>query len=356
VCAAVVVFALWRGATGPIVRQPLLLGYVVLAWLSIAWSVEPSISLRRSLFLLGSVVIGVYIGSRFRMRDQVRLVTSASAIGAAMSFIALLVWTDLAVSTGAMQGAWSGFYVNRNWLALALSLGLLSLVFWASTQLRSWPLILAVPMLALLAMTRSKTGILALAATFGITGWVWFLRKIGAKKHGALAGAIFVLSTVGSLGMLVHWYWTNILIALNRDPTMTRRTEIWQVVRWYARQHPWFGWGYEAIWANGDVIERSRLAVGKRAWAAHNGYYDIMLGLGRIGLVVFVLFLGIAAWRAFRHAWRRTDLLSFWPFSLIVFAVIVNFSESTFVAVETLFVLVVATTVATTEWPRREAT
>ena len=68
--------------------------------------------------------------------------------------------------------------------------------------------------------------------------------------------------------------------------------------------------------------------VGGWPFAAHNGYYEIVLGVGYLGLALFVAFLAVALWRAFQYAWHRRDVESLWPLTFIVFAVVVNFSES----------------------------
>ena len=44
------------------------------AGISIFWSVEPEVTLRRLVALLGTTMVGVYLASRFTLRDQVSLV------------------------------------------------------------------------------------------------------------------------------------------------------------------------------------------------------------------------------------------------------------------------------------------
>jgi TRAP-type C4-dicarboxylate transport system permease small subunit len=63
---------------------------------------------------------------------------------------------------------------------------------------------------------------------------------------------------------------------------------------------------------------------------------------------LFVGFLAVASWRAFRKAWTRTDPESLWPLATIVFAIVVNFSESLFISSEAVFALAVAACVAAT--------
>jgi hypothetical protein len=80
-----------------------------------------------------------------------------------------------------------------------------------------------------------------------------------------------------------------------------------------------------------------------------------MLGLGRVGFLLFVVFLGLLVWKAFQHAWVGTDAISLWPLSLVVFVMVVNFSESLFVSSEAVWVLTVATAVGLTAHGARSA-
>ncbi len=47
------------------------------AGISLFWSVEPEVTLRRLVALLGTTMFGVYLASRFTFRDQVSLVAIA---------------------------------------------------------------------------------------------------------------------------------------------------------------------------------------------------------------------------------------------------------------------------------------
>ena len=355
VMVAVLAIAIRRSDASALLRQPFLLAFCAFAWLSVAWSVEPQVTVRRSLLLLGTVVIGWFIGDRFAPHQQARLVASVALFGALVSVIVLPIWPSLTMYTNGDPNQWSGVYMNRNLFALVLSYGLLAMLFVAKpARRRALVWIAFVPMVVLLLLTGARTGPVALAATIGAIGWIYFLRRLGNGRMTAAGGAVFSLATLGSVGMLVHWYWLDILTALGREAGLTGRVAIWQVDRFFAAQQPWTGWGFEAIWTNKNAILRSMLATGRYPYSSHSGYYEILLGVGRLGLVLFVLFLATAAWRAFRHAWGRSDLLSLWPLAFIVFAVVVNFSESLFVSSEALLALTVATAVGVTEFTRRE--
>jgi O-antigen ligase len=77
-------------------------------------------------------------------------------------------------------------------------------------------------------------------------------------------------------------------VAVGRDPDLTGRTNIWSVVL-DAGTNPLIGAGYETFWL-GDRLQW----VWERAGAvneAHNGFLEVYLTLGLIGLALYCVFL-----------------------------------------------------------------
>lgn len=355
--ASVVVLAVAvrRASPSALLRQPILLAFTAMAWLSIMWSIEPQTTVRRALLFAGTVVVGWYVGDRFSFAGQLRIVVGVAMLAVVGSAIALVFWTDPATTTNGNPGQWSGIYVNRNLLGSVLSSGLLAMVFVLPSSSRRWPLYaVGAIFAALLVLTGSRTGPVALGGALAVAFCVWLFRRQTSRRLSAAAGAYITFASLGTIGLIVHWYWIEILQWLGRDPSLTKRRWIWEVDRWFAGHQPWTGWGFEALWTNPKAIDQAYGATGKYPYTAHNGYYEVQIGLGRIGLVLFVAFLAFAAWQAFRYAWRRTDVTSVWPLTFIVFAVIMNFSESFFLASEGITALTVACAVGVTERSRRE--
>jgi O-antigen ligase len=80
---------------------------------------------------------------------------------------------------------------------------------------------------------------------------------------------------------------------VGRDPTLTDRTLIWNAVL-SVHTNPLLGTGYASFWL-GTRLERVWRVVG-HINEAHNGYLDVYLNLGVIGLFLLVGFL-IASYR-----------------------------------------------------------
>ena len=93
---------------------------------------------------------------------------------------------------------------------------------------------------------------------------------------------------------------------MGRDITQTGRTEIWEVAMTQLMQKsPILGFGRGTFWAPNSAFARAAgAAVGHQYIppTAHNGYLDLALEIGFLGLVIFL----IGFFTAYKHAVVRT--------------------------------------------------
>lgn len=134
-----------------------------------------------------------------------------------------------------------------------------------------------------------------------------------------------------------------IIRALGRNPTLTGRTEIWETVLGLV-PNPLWGVGYEVFWLGA----RAR-AVWDRTGnyginEAHNGYLEVYAGLGVIGLLILLVFLG-STYRTICQ--RIADPSSLASFSLAIWTLLLfyNVTESAFRMSQFLFVTFLLSTV-----------
>src|SRR5262249_53870477 len=104
------------------------------------------------------------------------------------------------------------------------------------------------------------------------------------------------------------------------------------------------GHGYAAFWLGWE-------GESAKIWAAlpwmpphaHNGFLDLGLELGVIGIVVFVTGFVWATWRATLVIRRTKTVYGLWPIAYLVF-IVVNSAESTILVQNSIFwMLYVAT-------------
>ena len=135
-------------------------------------------------------------------------------------------------------------------------------------------------------LTYSATSLLALTiALTALIGLLWMQKHgkiISANTFTLIIGLIIIYGTitpfVGGLSVI------DISNLVNRDETLTGRSVIWARLIPYVLNKPFLGHGLGGFWTNA-MMEKIGNAHG------HNGYLDIILNTGFIGLVFFSMFL-----------------------------------------------------------------
>lgn len=123
-----------------------------------------------------------------------------------------------------------------------------------------------------------------------------FIRR--SAKHLGLY--IIVVAAIALIGFALLDVRGFILSALNRDETLTGRTELWKIILTFDT-NPLIGVGYDGFFITdgsflGSREERVWKEFGMRVNEAHNGYLEVYLNLGALGLF-FLIGIIIKAYR-----------------------------------------------------------
>jgi len=114
---------------------------------------------------------------------------------------------------------------------------------------------------------------------------------------------------------------------MGRNPTLTGRTEIWSQVL-PLNTNPLFGAGYESFWL-GDRLKQVWSLYWWHPNEAHNGYLEVYLNLGWIGITLLLLLM-VKGYRNVVAAFRLDPESGSIRIAYFVVAVAYNFSESAF--------------------------
>jgi exopolysaccharide production protein ExoQ len=192
---------------------------------------------------------------------------------------------------------------------------------------------LLVAMLAwLIRMSDSQTSLSCLIIGCGILGlsrlkFIW--RKPSRLVAVLVSGIILYVTLDQTLGVT-----TLILELLGRDPSLTNRTELWDVVL-SLEVNSIIGAGFMSFWA-GDRMRAVWDALGAGINQAHNGYLEQYLNLGYVG-VAFIAVIMLAA------LWKITRQLDVEPSSatlrlcLLVAAILYNYTEASFYGINNMW-------------------
>jgi O-antigen ligase len=123
---------------------------------------------------------------------------------------------------------------------------------------------------------------------------------------------------------------------LGRRPDLTDRMPVWEELLATVKD-PILGVGYEVFWA-GERMEQLWKILDARIITAHNGYLDIYLSIGIVGLFLMLMNIIAGATKAIKHL-NHEYAYAMLRISLIIVVVLENWTESTFKPVTNMFVL-----------------
>jgi O-antigen ligase len=160
----------------------------------------------------------------------------------------------------------------------------------------------------------------------------------------------FSIALILVVGSTATWFvanWDNVLVRLGKDPTLSGRTDIWDLVIEAIWERPWLGYGYNAFWQEGGESDYVWRVLRYKVYQAHNGFLNIGVELGLLGLLFFILSILFAYIRAINFVRLGKTSADLWPITYVTFLPMYNYTETTTVAQNSIFwILFVAITLS----------
>jgi O-antigen ligase len=275
------------------VQDPVLWLLVGLICVSALWSELPIWSLKRGLVILQTTAFGLYLASRFSLDAQVWLLAWTLVPTLGISLVASFVAPAAAFMPYAHDTALTGLLVHKNAMGLLMALALPALLIQATAATRHrWVMWLALALaLGLLVLSRSLTGALIGTTLCGVVVLAPFARRIGWPPLLLLPCAIVALGTLGATTGLLD----GLLGSIGKDATLTGRTQIWEAAWSRFSERPLLGHSIASFWQL-EAVESTGIWFS----TAHNGYLQLLIDLGIVGLALFSVHLLSTLSRAVR--------------------------------------------------------
>jgi exopolysaccharide production protein ExoQ len=152
-------------------------------------------------------------------------------------------------------------------------------------------------------------------------GLQWFQKfRSSLGQIGLQAAVVFLIAYGTAVPFLGGSNVAAFTSMLGRDETLTGRTEVWAEVLPARAQQPLLGYGFGSFWTD---ARRERYDIP----TAHNGYLDILLELGEVGLAFYTAWLLSCARQLHRAMVLDYDWASF-GICLLFLSLIYNSTES----------------------------
>jgi len=268
---------------------------------SISWSDYPDVALKRWIKFLGDYVMVLIVLTDLNQLGAIkRVLARVGFLLLPLSVLFIKYYPELG---RAYAPHWEGtvYYVgvasDKNMLGMTcLVFGLGSV--WCFLQqlqskertrrIRTWIAhgIILVVVVWLFRMANSMTSLscFLMASTLLVAT---SLRRLARKQW--LVHVLMVMMLSLSVSALFLNVGSGLVEKLGRDPTLTGRTELWgQVLK--LTPNPVLGTGFESFWL-GERLEKLWSIYWWHPNESHNGYLEVYLNLGWIGVVLLALLL-----------------------------------------------------------------
>jgi exopolysaccharide production protein ExoQ len=305
----------------------ILLTYLGWAVLSLAWSQNPMLTLRR-LSALGLMALGIAgLLRQYSGNGIVRLIFFMT-----LSYLVIGVAAELALG---VFTPWSSGYrfagtQHPNIQGINCATLVFSAITLTATSKRFRPVLLAVAFggLGFLVLTGSRTA--WAGAIAGLTA-VWTLKT----RPSRAVMTVLASSCVGLLGLflVVNGLLPSPLPFLLRERVegvgvLSGRPDLWAILIEYARERPVFGYGYGAFF---DAQRSLDIAARVGTWAfggPHSDYLGTLLDVGAIGLACLVGLLFGGLWRSVRVYRQTLEPHYLLLTTLLVFEIVAGLSDA----------------------------
>ncbi|WP_404940125.1 O-antigen ligase family protein [Pseudomonas atacamensis] len=252
---------------------------------SISWSSEPMLSFKRFVALLSVVFFAGFIAWRYSLERIAFLFGCVIGAAALVGLIFAVIRPDIAfISGGIRDGAFRGVFAEKNAGARLNAIAILLLL--PMIRQRN-PMAMLYGLFALIAigLAQSATAIALIVA--GTASYAYFITLIRLRINRSLLPFTAATLVFFLLCGVLYANYAMLLELVGRDPSLTDRTLIWELLQPLIDAQFLKGYGFGAFWASADAdafITRWGY-IGN----AHSGYVETLLNGGLIQLIALLL-------------------------------------------------------------------
>ncbi|MCL1467689.1 O-antigen ligase family protein [Argonema galeatum] len=304
-------------------HNPFLWALVFQALMSAFWSGTPELTLRASAVLLGTHLFIVYLCNQYSWKELAGILR-VSNLGVAL--LSLLLKPPVGEE-------WAGVLYSKNAFSGLMCLSAILWYLHAVYQPKGRWLSLGMTVLSFAFMKRAKSAG-ALVTSFILIAFSSYLRYVKRLNfQWAFTAVVLFLVISASLSILITDNLPLIVVDwLGKDLTFTGRTTIWAMIIPLANKRPVFGYGYVGFWQPWRGFDDpAHSVITDNEWRppnSHNGFIEIYVQLGWIGLILFFLAFVTSLAMAVIYLIRSKKPDSVLPLILITYMFMRNLSES----------------------------
>ncbi len=324
--------------------NPLIILCVLWCGLSMIWSIDPGISLRRAIALTMTTFTGLAFAARYDWNEMVQHIAYVALLLCIITIVLVLINPQRGIMQDIHAGAWRGPWVEKNYLGgmMTKCFAVVICAFAMKPKLRWLWGPVGLICFALVVLSTSKTALLSTLACLGLFITLRIFRRFPFLRIIVMFTFIAIITIIVAV-LMIDPAWA--LGLIGKDPTLTGRTDIWVLLMEAVSQKFWLGYGYGVFWM--DPLGPSYQIREILQWpvpTAHNGWFDAWLSAGFVIIFLFGLLLTMTVMMALSRI-KHGGVETYWVILSTFFFITFSLSESTILQQNDLsWVLFVATT------------
>ena len=260
------------------------LAIAVLMLTSALWSADPRVAITQGTLYFFMVLGFIALVELWDVDALIDLLAKLIAVCAVLSLI---------IATHGQFNDFTGIYGQKNVLGQVMAAGVFAALHgWRTRRSLIYPMIVAL-CTTVAFLSQSTASLLAIAVFVAIDILGRLYLRGGDRRTLSVVGAI-----VGAASVILFLLNEATFVAmLDKDPTLSGRTEIWSFAIDKIYQRPLLGWGYFGFWVQANPAALSiaqTIALIHRTWYvavlpnAHNTLLEMPLEIGVVGTTFFI--------------------------------------------------------------------
>jgi exopolysaccharide production protein ExoQ len=315
-------------------KDPGLIIILFLNLFSASWSQTPPETVQHSLVLIMISLVAIYVGKQFSWTEIHLMIRWVAA------FIIILSLRNQGIGA---DGNWTGILIHKNPFSFEMAQGVIWWLLQAFYQPEYRRRSILFVALCLFGLQKGGSGAskIIIIILIGLWGYVGILKKLPVK-WAFLSVVIFLILGINATIWVTDNLHFIIVDKLNKDITLTGRTEFWPQIWEHILQNP-MGYGTDSYFqpfrgADNPAFSL-RTGTGFRPPSAHNGVLQMGTEIGFLGMGCLIVSFFNNLSRAVIHLSQAEQPEASIPLQLITYLILTNLTESNFMGVNSLWFL-----------------
>lgn len=309
--------------------------------LSSAWSQFPLLTLSKSIHLVFTIFLGIFIVYRFSIKEFLRILVQSFIVISIISFVVILLKPNQGIHIGDLHtGSWRGLYYHKNALGRETLLFGISILIALQTKTIRRKIALPLLILAFIFLVKAQAVTSQIAFLFTFLLYP-FLRLLRFQLSIQILTIIMLILVLLAGALFCYFHYTDILRFFGKDTTLQNRVFIWAFIINEFRDRPVVGYGFYSFWEDEARVTR---ALNWASPHAHNNWLEVLLDGGIIaasmlGFLVIVTFIKSLSQVLRRYRYSLLFLL------YIIIINVLTFTDIAFYSPHNLLLLLIIVTI-----------